>query len=103
MSVIIQSRMLASGLTPMVADGLIDIKNLAAIVLRNAGDATVNLWNGLYTLDSKETLSLNVTEDFSLLDMLNVPVTFDTSTGSVKKLQILVMKKQPTPTQVKDC
>lgn len=85
-------RLIPTPVVPMAADGDIDIKSAAAVVLRNAGTATVNLWGGMYTLDSKETLSLNVTEFGGYLDLLNIPVTFDTSTGAVKKLQIVLLK-----------
>lgn len=78
---------------PLTADGdLPDMRNVAAIILRNAGTATVNLKNGQYTLDSKETLSLNVTEDSAGLEIQDVGVTFDTSSGAVKKLQIIALK-----------
>lgn len=87
-------KLLPSGLPPIVVDGDIDIKGLSAIILRNAGTATVNLWNGLYTLDSKETISFNVVEEHTVLDILNVPVKFDTSSGPIKKLQIIVLKRQ---------
>lgn len=91
----IRQRILPSALPYMTADGQVDIRDVVAVVFRNAGDATVNLWNGLYTLDCKETLSLNVTEDnYSFMDLLNIPVSFDTTTGSTKKLQIVVMKPQ---------
>jgi hypothetical protein len=81
---------------PMVDDGpLLNIENAAAVILRNAGTATVNLNSGMYTLDSKETLSLNVTEDYSELDVQNITVTFDTSTGATKKLQVLILKANP--------
>lgn len=77
----------------MLADGDINLSGLSAIVFRNAGTATVNLWYGAYTLDPKETLSLNVTtEGVDSLDLLNVPVTFDVSSGTVKKLQIVTLK-----------
>lgn len=75
------------------SNGDMTIKDVVAIVLRNAGTATVNLWDGLYTLDPKETVSLNVTETGLELELLSVPVKFDTSTGSVQKLQVLALKK----------
>lgn len=93
MSTSVTYKTIPSALTPLMADGYIDQKDVFAIIMRNAGDATVNIWNGLYTLDSKETLSLNVTEDFTSMDLLNIPVTFDTSTGTVKKLQIIILKR----------
>lgn len=85
-------KMRPSAVTPKVEDGDVSFENVVAVVLRNAGTATVNLWNGAYTLDSKETLSLNVTEDDAIMDLINIPVTFDTSTGAVKKLQIVLLK-----------
>ncbi|MEZ4925575.1 MAG: hypothetical protein R3A50_04815 [Saprospiraceae bacterium] len=80
---------------PMITDvDEINIDGIAAIILRNAGTATVNLFDGLYTLDSKETLSLNVTEHFGFLNTDGIPVNFDTTTGAIKKLQILVLKQK---------
>lgn len=63
-----------------------------ALILRNAGTATVELMNGLYTLDSKETLALNVTEDDAVLNVDNITVNFDTGTGSVQNLQLIAMR-----------
>lgn len=81
-------------LAPITNNGKITpITDAVAIILRNAGDATVNLWGGSYTLDSKETLSLNVTtEDDGIIQAVEIPVNFDTTTGSVKRLQILILK-----------
>lgn len=80
----------------VTANGVIQaLEDVDAIILRNAGTATVELWNGGYTLDSKETVSINVTQDDSTLDFVNVPVTFDTSTGAVKKLQIIYVRSSP--------
>ena len=95
MSQLTFTRLLPVAIAPIIQDGDIDLKGLYAIVLRNAGTATVNLWNGLYTLDPKETLSVNVTENGYTLDIQNVSVTFDTSTGVIKKLQILTLKANP--------
>lgn len=92
----IKLRLLPSALPMLQDNGDIDIQGISAIVLRNAGTATVELFHGLYTLDPKETLSVNVTELFAVLDLHNISVTFDTGTGSVKKLQILVLKRLPT-------
>jgi hypothetical protein len=85
-------KLTASAIAPMTNDGTIDQAPVGAVMLRNAGTATVNLWNGLYTLDPKETLSLNVTEDDADLT-IQIPVTFDTATGSVKNLQIILIKQ----------
>jgi hypothetical protein len=79
-------------LAPITQPGKITpITGAAAIIFRNAGSATVNLWGGSYTLDSKETLSLNVTEDFGTLDATEIPISFDTGTGPVQRLQILIL------------
>lgn len=80
-----------SALAPMVEDGEINQTNVAAIVLRNAGTATVELFYGMYQLDSKETITFNVTELYASLD-LKIPVKFDTSTGAAKELQIVLLK-----------
>lgn len=93
---LIISRLRPSAIASITEAGTLELKTLSAIVLRNAGTATVSLWNGLYTLDSKETLSFNVTEEMSTLDVEGVPVAFDTSTGAVQKLQIIVIKKEST-------
>ena len=85
-------KIVPSALSPIVKDGDVDIQNIVAVILRNAGTATVSLWNGLYTLDSKETLSLNVTENNGMIDLFNVPVSFNTSTGSIKRLEVVVLK-----------
>lgn len=80
----------------VTANGVIQaLEDVDAVILRNAGTATVNLWNGGYTLDPKETVSFNVTQDDTTLDFVNVPVTFDTSTGAVKSLQIIYIKSSP--------
>lgn len=80
-------------LAPVTLDGKVpDQRGVAAIIFRNAGTATVELWKGLYTLDAKETLSLNVTEPNAVMDITDMEVYFDTTTGAVKKLQIVVLR-----------
>jgi hypothetical protein len=77
----------------VLANGVIPtIRDADAIILRNGGTATVNLWYGLYTLAPGETISFNVTVVHSKLELVDVPVNFDTSTGSVKLLQIITIK-----------
>lgn len=79
-------------LAPMTKNGkLPDLRDIAAICLRNAGDSTINLENGAWTLDSKETLSLNVTEDCAGMNVFDLTVTF--SGGSTNKLQIVILKE----------
>lgn len=87
-----QKIMFPSALAPMTVNGYIDVPNVDAVILRNAGTATVQLWNGAYTLDSKETLSINVTEFVAELQLQQIPVMFDTGSGSEQKLQILIVK-----------
>lgn len=82
--------------TPITVDGAIQpLYDVDAIVLRNAGTATVKLWGGQYTLCPKETISFNVTLDDATLNFTDVLVTFDTSTGSVQKLEIITVKTSP--------
>lgn len=80
---------------PIVEDNaMINHADIAAIVVKNAGTATVLLFDGLYTLDPKESLTLNVTEPNASLHVQNIPVTFDTSTGGVKRLEVLLLKSE---------
>lgn len=81
-------------MAPVTADGkLPDLTGIAAISLRNGGDSTVNIANGRWTLDAKETLSLNVTEDYAGMDIQDVQITF--SGGSTNLLQIVVLTQAP--------
>lgn len=81
-------------LAPVVADGkLPDLTGIAAIGLRNAGDSTVNIANGRWTLDSKETLFLNVTEDYAGMDIQDVQITF--TGGTTDSLQIVILTQSP--------
>lgn len=78
-------------IAPVTANGkLPEFKGVAAISLRNGGDGTVNLAGGKWTLDSKETLSINVTEDDdATLEVQDIQVTF--TGGSTRLLQILIL------------
>lgn len=92
-----RSTIVAVPYPPLTADGQIDVKDIVAIQLRNDGTATVRLFNNMYTLDSKETLSLNITEDgVATLDISNPPllVQFDTSSGPVKRLEYFVLRRR---------
>lgn len=92
----VQQTLRAVPLAPVTADGTIPpINDVAAVIFRNAGTATVNLWGGAYTLDSKETLSLNVTEVGGQLNLYDIPITFDTGSGPLQRLQIIVLKASP--------
>lgn len=78
-------------LAPITQNGkLPDLNDIAAICLRNAGDSTVELNNGAWTLDSKETISLNVTEDMAGMDWWDITVSF--TGGTTNKLQIVILK-----------
>lgn len=68
------------------------INDADAIILRNGGTATVKLYYDMYTLAPGETISFNVTIDNAKLDLTDVPVNFDTSTGSTQLLQIITIK-----------
>jgi hypothetical protein len=77
----------------VMANGVITtIRDADAIILRNAGTATVNLFYGLYTLAPGETVSFNATVKDCKIELVDVPVKFDTSTGSDQNLQILTIK-----------
>lgn len=82
---------------PITAPGQIDLKDIVAIQLRNAGTASVLLFNGMYTLDAGETLSINITEDgIATLDLSNPPlmVQFDTGSGPVQRLEYFVLRRR---------
>lgn len=77
----------------VTANGVIpSIKDADAIILRNGGTATVELFYGLYTLAPKETISFNITLDDATMNMDDVPVKFNTSTGTTQLLQIISIK-----------
>lgn len=68
------------------------IREADAIILRNAGTATINLWYGLYTLAPGETVSFNATVQDCKVELVDCNVGFDTATGSIKLLQIVTIK-----------
>lgn len=78
-------------LAPVTKDSTVQHTGLVGVVFRNAGTATVNLWSGSYTLDPGETLSIGVQETGATMD-LDVNVSFDTTTGAGKKLQIVLTR-----------
>ena len=79
-------------LPPMTDDGTIDQSELQAITLRNAGTATVNLQNGMYTLSPGETLNIAAVQNADSLFISQLFVRFDTSTGPTKKLELLTLR-----------
>ena len=84
---------------PITQSGALkDLLDISAIIFRNAGDNTVQINNGRWTLDSKETLAVNVTEDFGTMDVAGWQINFiqdgPTLTNS---LQIIILKAGPVP------
>jgi len=77
---------------PMTADGYIpDMPNIAAIQFQNVGDSTVTLFHGTYTvLPNGGILSLNVTEDWSSMDVFQLDVTF--TGGTTNRLEIITLR-----------
>lgn len=71
--------------------GFINQTGLFAVIMKNAGTSTVELFNGLYTLDPKETISLNSVQSGYQVDLNRIDVKFDTTAGSDNKLQILAL------------
>lgn len=81
---------------PLTANGnLPSITDADAVILRNGGTATINLFYGAYTLAPGETISFNVTLDDATMNLEDVQVKFDTSTGSIQLLQIITIKSSP--------
>lgn len=80
----------------MTANGnLPSITDADAVILRNGGTATINLFYGAYTLAPGETISFNVTLDDATMNLEDIQVKFDTATGSVQLLQIITIKSSP--------
>lgn len=77
----------------VLSNGVIPtIRDADAIILRNGGTATVNLFYGMYTLAPGETISFNVSTENATIELVDVPVKFDTSTGVIQLLQIITIK-----------
>lgn len=82
--------------TPITAAGTIQpLNGVDAVILRNNGTSKVLLWGGAYTLCPGETVSFNVTIDEAILNLTDVMVTFDTTSGSDNSLQIITIKSTP--------
>ena len=83
------------GIAPITDDKVLNpLPDVTAIIFRNAGTATVSLFNGLYTLDPKETVSFNSADQKPTIELENIQISFDTGTGSVKKLEIVTLRKK---------
>lgn len=79
-------------MAPMTANGTIpDMPNIAAIQFQNVGDSTVYLFHGTYTvLPNGGILSLNVTEDWSSMDVFQLDVQF--VGGTTNRLEIITLR-----------
>lgn len=77
---------------PMTASGYIpDMKNIAAVIFQNVGTANAKIFNGNYTvLANGGVLTLNVTEDFGSMDVLQLDVVF--AAGGTNRLEILTLR-----------
>lgn len=83
----------------MTAPGSIpDLFSIVGIIFRNAGDNTVQINNGRWTLDSKETLSINVTEPGGVMDITGWIITFDADgPTNTSKLQVIIVYPSSIP------
>lgn len=92
MSVILKTKLRPTTMQPMTANGYIpDMAGIAAIQFQNAGDSTVRLFNGMYTLfPNGGILSLNVTEDMGSMDVLQLDVEF--TGGTTNRLEIVTLR-----------
>ncbi len=79
-------------LKPMTANGYIpDLQNVASVVFQNVGTTNVRLFNGNYTvLANGGSLTLDVTEDFASMDILQLDVMFQ-GVGT-NRLEILTLR-----------
>lgn len=92
MSAQLKLKLRPTTMAPMTADGYIpDMPNIAAIQFQNVGDSTVRLFHGNYTvLPNGGILSLNVTEDWSSMDVLQLDVKF--IGGTTNRLEIVTLR-----------
>lgn len=75
----------------MTANGyIVDMKDVVAVVFQNTGTNTVRLFHGMWTVLPNSTLSLNVTEDFASMDILQLDVMF--SGAGTNRLEILTLR-----------
>ena len=92
MSAIFKLKLRPTPMQPMTANGYIpDMKNIAAIVFQNVGTTNARLFNGNYTvLANGGTLALDVTEDLSSMDILQLDVVFQGA--GTNRLEILTLR-----------
>lgn len=93
MGVQLKLKLIPTPLKPMTANGYIpDMVNVAAVIFQNVGTTDVRLFKGTYTvLANGGTLTLNVTEDFGSLDVLQLDVMFQ-GVGT-NRLEILTLRQ----------
>lgn len=84
----------------MTADGYItDMVGVSAVIFQNVGTTDVRLFNGMYTvLADGGSLSLNVTEDFGSMDVMNLDVMFQGA--GTNRLEILTLRQGGDNTQI---
>lgn len=92
MSAIFKLKLRPTPMKPMTANGYIpDMTNIAAIIFQNVGTTNVQIFNGNYTvLANGGTLSLNVAEDLTSMDVLQLDVMFQ-GVGT-NRLEILTLR-----------
>jgi len=79
-------------MAPVTADGTIpDMKSIAALILQNVGTTNARIFSGAYTvLANGGTLTLNVTEDFASMDVLQLDVMFQGA--GTNRLEIITIR-----------
>lgn len=100
MSVQLKLKLRPAALQPKTTNGYItDMQNIAALVLQNVGTTNVRIFNGAYTiLANGGSLTLNVTEDFGSMDVLQLDVVFQGA--GTNRLEVLTMRYGPDDTVI---
>lgn len=84
-----------TAVAPITQSGeFISHSNVDAIALQNVGTSTAILFDGLWTILPKATLTINITKDDAFLDTGIIRVTFDTTLGSSNRLEVLLIKSK---------
>lgn len=91
-NVLLNLKLQPTPMAPMTADGYIpDMKGVMAVTFQNVGTTNARLFNGMYTvLANGGSLSLNVTEDLGLMDILKLQVMF--VGAGTNRLEILTLR-----------
>lgn len=92
MSTMLKLKLRPTSMAPVTTDGLIpDMKNVAAVIFQNTGTTNARIFNGNYTvLANGGTLSLDVTEDFGSMDILQLDVMFQGA--GTNRLEVLTIR-----------